>query len=164
MNTAGLERFPNYQFDMIRAGIGLYGVSASGGILNLLPVGKLTTRISQIKNIAPGESVGYDRSFIANNALRVATIPVGYADGLTRKLSNGKGQMFINGHRAPILGKVCMDMTMIDVTGIECYEGDEVEIFGDNISLQEFSDMCDTIPYEVLTSIGQRVRRIYRQE
>lgn len=164
LNTAGLERFPNYQFDMIRTGIGLYGVSASGGIRNLLPVGKLTTRISQIKNIAPGESVGYDRSFIANKALRVATIPVGYADGLTRKLSNGKGQMFINGNRAPILGKVCMDMSMIDVTGIECYEGDEVEIFGDNISLQEFSYMCDTIPYEVLTSIGQRVRRIYRQE
>lgn len=164
LNTAGIERFPEYQLEMVRCGIGLYGVSPSSSLLGLKSVGRLTTKISQIKEISSGESVGYGRSFMAHQKMKIATVPVGYADGLSRQLSNGKGKMFVNGGMAPIVGKVCMDMTMIDVSGIVCNEGDEVEIFGRDISIEEFAKMSDTIPYEVMTSIGQRVRRIYRQE
>ena len=164
LNTAGIERFPQYQLEMVRCGIGLYGVSPSSSKIGLKSVGRLTTRISQIKEIFEGESVGYGRSFFANGNMKMATVPVGYADGLSRQLSNGKGKMFVNGKLAPIVGKVCMDMTMIDVSDITCSEGDEVEIFGRDISIEEFAKMSDTIPYEVMTSIGQRVRRIYRQE
>jgi alanine racemase len=164
LNTAGIERFPEYQFEMVRCGIGLYGVSPSSSKSGLKSVGRLMTRISQIKEISAGESVGYGRSFFAEKKMRIATVPVGYADGLSRQLSNGKGKMFVSGSMAPIVGKVCMDMTMIDVTEILCSEGDEVEIFGRDISIEDFAKMSDTIPYEVMTSIGQRVRRIYRQE
>ncbi|MFM7309960.1 MAG: alanine racemase, partial [Flavobacteriales bacterium] len=127
-------------------------------------VSSLNTVISQIKSIQAGESVGYGRSFKADKDMRIATIPIGYADGLPRMLSNGKGAVFISGKRAPIVGRVCMDMTMVDVTDLDCKEGDSVEIFGKNITLLEFAKMCDTIPYEVLTSIPQRVKRVYVQE
>jgi alanine racemase len=164
LNTAGIERFPEYQMEMVRCGIGLYGVSPASTKSGLKSVGRLTTRISQIREISAGESVGYGRSFFAEKKMKIATVPVGYADGLSRQLSNGKGQMFINGAMASIVGKVCMDMTMLDVSDILCVEGDEVEIFGRDISIEDFAKMSDTIPYEVMTSIGQRVRRIYRQE
>jgi alanine racemase len=164
LNTAGIERFPQYQFEMVRSGIGVYGVSPSGIAHDLKPVGRLTTRVSQIKVIEAGESVGYGRSFMADRRMTIATVPVGYADGLSRRLSNGQGQMMIHGKMAPILGKVCMDMTMLDVSTIDCKEGDEVEVFGRGISMEEFAAMSDTIPYEVMTSIGQRVRRVYRHE
>jgi alanine racemase len=165
LNTGGIERFPDACFDMVRLGIGLYGVSASGeDQQHLQQTGKLKTVISQIKQIRGGESVGYSRSFVAPFDLTIATIPVGYADGLRRTMSNGKGYVIIRGEKAPIVGNVCMDMTMVDVSAIPCQEGDDVEVFGEHISLIEFARMCNTIPYEVLTSLSQRVKRMYVQE
>jgi Alr-MurF fusion protein len=165
LNTGGIQRFPNAQFDMVRLGIGLYGVAAhESEQKELLPVNILKTVISQIKVIKAGDSIGYNRAFVANQQLRSATIPLGYADGLRRSLSNGKGSVWINGQLAPIVGNVCMDMTMVDVTDIPCEEGDMVEIFGHHIPIQSFAIQCQTIAYEVLTSISQRVKRIYSQE
>lgn len=165
LNTGGIQRFPEAQFDMVRLGVGLYGVTAKEGDQRFLKsVGTFKTIISQIKKIKAGESVGYNRNFIADADMTIATIPVGYADGLRRSLSNGKGKVWINGHLAPIVGNVCMDMTMVNISHIPCAEGDPVEIFGKQILLHDFADACDTIPYEILTSISQRVRRVYLQE
>jgi alanine racemase len=165
LNTGGIERFPDAAMDMVRLGIGLYGVSASGDDQQHLQTpGKWKTIISQIKQIKGGESVGYSRAFVAPFDMTIATIPVGYADGLRRTMSNGQGYVMVRGEKAPIVGNVCMDMTMIDVSATHCSEGDEVEIFGEHISLIEFARMCNTIPYEVLTSISQRVKRVYVQE
>jgi alanine racemase len=165
LNTGGIERFPNAAMDMVRLGIGLYGVSASGGDQQHLQTpGKWKTIISQIKHIKGGESVGYSRAFVAPFDMTIATIPVGYADGLRRTMSNGQGYVMVRGEKAPIVGNVCMDMTMIDVSAAQCSEGDEVELFGEHISLLEFARMCNTIPYEVLTSVSQRVKRVYGQE
>lgn len=164
-NSAAITRFPEAHFDMVRLGIGLYGVPIteedSG---KLKPVGKLKTRISQIKDISPGESVGYGRSDRAKVRMRIAIIPIGYADGLSRSLSNGKGFVTINGLRANIFGKVCMDMTMVDVTNLDVTTGDEVVIFGEDPSIEEFAALQDTIPYEVLTGISARVKRVYVKE
>jgi alanine racemase len=124
----------------------------------------LKTIISQIKQIKGGESVGYSRAFVAPFDMTIATIPVGYADGLRRTMSNGHGYVMVRGEKAPIVGNVCMDMTMIDVSATHCSEGDEVELFGEHISLLEFARMCNTIPYEVLTSVSQRVKRVYAEE
>jgi len=165
LNTGGIERFPNASMDMVRLGIGLYGVSASGGDQQHLQTpGKWKTVISQIKHIKGGESVGYSRAFVAPFDMTIATIPVGYADGLRRTMSNGQGYVMVRGEKAPIVGNVCMDMTMIDVSATKCSEGDEVELFGEHISLLEFARMCNTIPYEVLTSVSQRVKRVYVEE
>lgn len=165
LNTGGIQRFPEAQFDMVRLGVGLYGVSATPEEQSRLkPVGYLSTTISQIKAIPAGESVGYNRQFIASKDMRIATIPLGYADGLRRAVGNGKGYVWINGQAAPTVGNVCMDMTMIDVSLIHCKEGDRVELFGEHITLLQLANWCDTIPYEILTSISQRVRRIYSQE
>jgi alanine racemase len=165
LNSAGIERFPEEHMDLVRLGIGLYGISSKKEQQGeLQTVSTLRTVISQIKHIPAGDSVGYGRSFRAERDMHIATIPIGYADGLPRKLSNGKGAVYIGGKRAPIVGRVCMDMTMVDVTDITCREGDSVEVFGKEIPLQEFATMCDTIPYEVLTSIPQRVKRVYVQE
>jgi Alr-MurF fusion protein len=165
LNTGGIERFPNAQFDMVRLGIGLYGVSASGEEQKFLrQVSQLKTVISQIRNIPKGDSVGYSRNFIADKDMKIATIPVGYADGLRRSMSNGNGHVIISGQIAPIVGNVCMDMTMVDITNIDCHEGDEVEIFGQHITLNQFASMCKTIPYEILTAVSQRVKRVYLQD
>jgi len=165
LNTGGIERFENAQYQMVRLGIGLYGISASGeDQMHLKSVSSLKTVISQVRTIPDGDSVGYSRKFVANKSLKIATIPVGYADGLKRSLSNGVGHVVIQGKKAPIVGNVCMDMTMVDVTSIDCIEGDEVEIFGRSITLHEFAKWCSTIPYEVLTSLSQRVKRIYLQD
>jgi Alr-MurF fusion protein len=165
LNTGGIERFPDAAMDMVRLGIGLYGVSASGDDQQHLQTpGKWKTIISQIKQIKGGESVGYSRSFVAPFDMTIATIPVGYADGLRRTMSNGQGYVMVRGEKAPIVGNVCMDMTMIDVSAAQCSEGDEVELFGEHISLLEFARMCNTIPYEVLTSVSQRVKRVYVEE
>ena len=162
LNTGGIERFPDAAMDMVRLGIGLYGVSASGDDQQHLQTpGKWKTIISQIKQIKGGESVGYSRAFVAPFDMTIATIPVGYADGLRRTMSNGQGYVLVRGEKAPIVGNVCMDMTMIDVSAAHCSEGDEVELFGEHISLLEFARMCGTIPYEVLTSVSQRVKRVY---
>ena len=160
LNSAGIERFPEYSFDMVRLGIGLYGVS-SGKNEYLTEVSSFKTRIAQIRKLNAGETVGYGRMGHLKRASRIATLPVGYADGLPRILSNGRGSLKINNKFAAIVGNVCMDMTMIDVTDILCHEGDEVIIFGNGLSVKVMAESAETIPYEILTGISQRVKRIY---
>lgn len=162
LNSAGIERFPEKQFEMVRLGIGLYGVSVNR--LPLQPIGTFKSTISQVKHVAPYETVGYGRRGKLQGAGRVAIVPVGYADGIPRKLGNGKGEAFVNGERVPFVGNVCMDMLMLDVSDVEAKPGDEVEFFGPHISVQEVADKLETIPYEVLTGISQRVKRVYIQE
>jgi alanine racemase len=159
LNSAGIERFPHAQMDMVRLGLGMYGQSQE--IKSLQTVGSLTSVISQIKNVKKGESVGYNRSQYALRDMKIGVIPIGYADGFSRHLSDGKGHMFVNGSLAKVFGKVCMDMTMIDLTDVTAKEGDEVEIFGLNRPILELAKEMDTITYEVMTSISQRVVRLY---
>jgi alanine racemase len=163
LNSAGIERFPEYQFDMVRLGIGHYGISSLPDA-NLKQVCALKTIILQIKDVKAGETVGYSRKGIVNADKRIAVIPIGYADGFDRKLGNGVGEVYINGQRAKVIGNVCMDLVMIDVTNISANEGDIVEIFGDNLTISEVADWLKTIPYEVLTSVSRRVKRVYFQE
>jgi Alr-MurF fusion protein len=163
LNSAGIERFPEYQFDMVRLGIGHYGISSVPEV-NLKQVCALKTVILQIKKVRGGETVGYGRKGIINTDKFIAIIPIGYADGFDRKLGNGVGEVLINGKRAKVIGNVCMDLVMIDVTGIEAKEGDVVEIFGDHLTVSEVADWLKTIPYEVLTSVSRRVKRVYFQE
>ena len=163
LNSAGIERFPEYQFDMVRLGIGHYGISSLPD-MNLKQVCALKTIILQIKNVKAGETVGYSRKGIVNADKRIAVIPIGYADGFDRKLGNGVGEVLINGKRAKVIGNVCMDLVMIDVTDIEANEGDQVEIFGDHLPVSEVANWLHTIPYEVLTSVSRRVKRVYFQE
>ncbi len=163
LNSAGIERFADAQFDMVRLGIGMYGVSANNDA-SLQQVNTLKSYVSQIKMVAAGESVGYSRKGKSGNAMRIAVIPIGYADGYNRRLSNGEGTVLINGQRARIVGNICMDMCMADVTSISVNEGDEVEIFGVNITIGEVAESLGTIPYEILTSISRRVKRVYVME
>jgi Alr-MurF fusion protein len=162
LNSAGIERFPQYQFEMVRLGIGLYGISATS--LPLKPIGRLISSISQIKEVQPGETIGYNRSGKVDRLSRIAIIPVGYADGLDRRFGNLTGRVVIQGKKVPVAGNICMDMFMADVTDIECSPGDETEIFGELITVQEMAAAIGTIPYEILTGISQRVKRIYLQE
>ncbi|MBQ6068088.1 MAG: bifunctional UDP-N-acetylmuramoyl-tripeptide:D-alanyl-D-alanine ligase/alanine racemase [Bacteroidales bacterium] len=165
LNSSGITRFPQAQMDMVRLGIGLYGISPEPDVQqHLKPVSRLKTKISQIKNIPVGDSVGYNRRWIAQRPSRIAIISIGYADGLNRHLGYGNGRVTINGCQAPIIGSICMDMCFLDVTDINCDEGDEVTIFGDADLLQQIASSADTIPYEILTSVSPRVRRIYYQE
>ncbi|MFV0420457.1 MAG: bifunctional UDP-N-acetylmuramoyl-tripeptide:D-alanyl-D-alanine ligase/alanine racemase [Dysgonomonas sp.] len=163
LNSAGIERFPEEQMDMVRLGISLYGVSASG-LEGLRNVCTLKTTILQIKHIKAGETVGYGRKGHFDHDAIIATIRIGYADGLSRQFGNGVGRVLVNGHLAPIVGNICMDLTMIDVTDIEVKEGDIVTIFGENISVKELASQIGTIPYEILTSISNRVKHIYYKE
>ena len=163
LNSAGIERFPEMQLDMVRLGIGLYGAS-SGQSAQLKNVATLKSTISQIKTVLPGETVGYGRNFVAEHLTRIAIIPVGYADGYSRRLGNGVGRVIINNQSAPIIGSVCMDMCMADVTAIECAEDDSVIFFGEAQSVSQVAEWAGTIPYEVLTTVGQRVKRIYFEE
>jgi len=160
LNSAGIVRFPQYQFEMVRPGIGMYGADHLEG-LSLKTAGRFKTRISQIKRIRGGEPIGYGCKDISEAERTIAILPVGYADGLNRKLGNRKGNLFIKGRRVPIIGNVCMDMCMVDITGLNTIEGDEAEIFGDNITIAEIAAQCETIPYEILTSIPGRVKRIF---
>ncbi len=165
LNSAGILRFPDAQFDMVRLGIGLYGIAATEDEQkNLKNVSTLKTTISQIKNVPKGETIGYSRKGIANDNMKIATVPIGYADGLSRKLSNGAGKMFINGKPVFIVGNVCMDMCMLDISGINCAEGDEVIVFGADHPITELANDMGTIAYEVLTNVSRRVKRIYFQE
>lgn len=165
LNTSGISNFPAAQYDMVRLGIGLYGVSNDRiEQEELAHVGTLKSVISQLRWIDEGESVGYGRRFIASRKTRVATVPVGYADGIRRAWGNGVGYLVINGLRAPIIGSICMDMLMADCTHIECTEGQEVIILGENPSIREMAETLNTIPYEILTSISQRVKRIFYRE
>jgi len=163
LNSAGIERFPEYQFDMVRLGIGHYGISSLPEA-KLKQVCALKTVILQIKAVKAGETVGYSRKGIVATDKRIAIIPIGYADGFDRKLGNGVGEVLINGQRAKVIGNVCMDLVMIDVTNIVANEGDVVEIFGDHLTISEVAGWLKTIPYEVLTSVSRRVKRVYFQE
>ncbi len=162
LNSSGIIRYPDLQFDMVRLGIGLYGIEGNDKEQDYLqPISTWKTIISQIKEINPGESIGYGRATIVDVPRRIATIAIGYADGYSRALSRGKGKVVINGQQAPVIGNVCMDMTMVDITGIEAREGDTVELFGPQLSLRDLAIMSDTIPYEILTNVSQRVKRIF---
>lgn len=163
VNSAGIRRFPEAHFDMVRLGIGLYGVSSDEeDQKKLSQVSTLRSVISQIKNVPAGESIGYNRRAVAKDNMKIATVAIGYADGINRRLSNGKGFFIVKGKKAPIVGNVCMDMCMVDITTLPSVsEGDEVIIFGRELPLNEFAKMMDTIPYEVLTTVSSRVKRIY---
>jgi Alr-MurF fusion protein len=163
LNTSGIVRFPQYQFDMVRPGIGIYGAGSFEGI-SLKPASRFKTRISQVKKIPAGDPVGYGCADVSDIERVIAILPAGYADGLNRRLGNGNGSLFINGKKAPLTGNICMDMCMADITGIDAEEGDEAEIFGQNISINELARQCDTIPYEILTSIPGRVKRVFFRE
>ncbi|TND08590.1 MAG: alanine racemase [Bacteroidetes bacterium] len=165
LNSAGISRFPEAQFDMVRLGIGLYGVGVNDAEQKQLQqVSTLKTTISQIKEVPEGESIGYSRKGRAARPTRIATVPIGYADGLSRRLSNGKGKMWIHGKAAPVIGNVCMDMCMLDITDIACAEGDDVFVFNEEHPITELAKDMDTIAYEVLTNVGARVKRVYYQE
>lgn len=161
-NSAGIERFSNYQFDMCRLGIGLYGFSFAGA--QLRNVCTLKTTILSVKTVAKGETIGYGRHTTLQEDRQIAVIPIGYADGFDRRFSNYGGEVLIRGKRCPVVGNVCMDQAMIDITGTDAQVGDYVEIFGDHLPLQELSDKLGTITYEILTSVSRRVTREYYYE
>lgn len=162
LNSAGIQRFPKYQMDMVRLGIGLYGLGITKiAHQQLKVIGTLKSTISQIKTIEKGETIGYNRKGKANEKMTIATIAIGYADGYNRRFSNGVGKVFIGNELRPVIGNVCMDMTMIDITGLQVKVHDEVEIFGPNVSWATQAKAIGTIPYELLTSIGERVKRIF---
>lgn len=163
LNSSGIIRFPRYQFEMVRPGIGIYGAGNIEGI-SLKVTGRFKTRISQVKRVMAGEPVGYGCADISGNDRMIAIVPVGYADGLRRQLGNRTGSLFIKGVRVPIIGNICMDMCMADVTGTGAQTGDEAEVFGENITIDEIASLCKTIPYEILTSIPRRVKRVFFRE
>jgi alanine racemase len=165
LNTSGISNYPDSQFDMVRLGIGLYGVSNDTEEQKQLEnVGTLKSVISQIRTIPAGESVGYGRRFMAEKPTKIATIPIGYADGISRGWGNGVGFVTIKNEKATILGSICMDMLMVDVTGIDCKEGDAAIIFGESPTVNYIAQKLNTIPYEILTSISQRVKRVFYRE
>ena len=161
LNSSGIGKFPQAEFEMVRLGIGLYSDMGNADLQN---VGTLKSIISQIRTIPKGDSVGYGRKFIANTPTKVATIPIGYADGISRQWGNGTGYVVINNCEATIIGSICMDMLMVDVTNIQCVEGDSAIIFGQNPTVGKMAQMLHTIPYEILTGISHRVKRIFYRE
>ena len=161
-NSAGIERFTPYQFDMCRLGIGLYGISFNGN--HLRNVCSLQTTILSVKTVRAGETIGYGRHTTLSEDRQIAVIPIGYADGFDRRFSNYGGEVIVRGKRCPVVGNVCMDQAMVDVTGADAHVGDPVEVFGERLPLQELSDRLGTIPYEVLTSVSRRVQRVYYYE
>lgn len=164
-NTSGILNYPQAQFDMVRSGIGLYGFSnIPEEQINFVPITTLKSVISQIHTIKKGESVGYNRAFKSDENLTTATIPIGHADGISRSYGNGKGWVLVHGKKASIIGNVCMDMMMINITGIDCKEGDEVIIFGEQNKADQLAEKSNSISYELLTAISQRVKRVvYRK-
>jgi alanine racemase len=170
-NSAGIERFPERHLEMVRLGLGLYGInpvdnekSSNREIVKLSNVSTLRTTILQIHNVKAGESIGYSRKTILERDSRIASLPIGYADGLNRLLGNRKGFCLVSGMAAEYVGNICMDVCMIDVTDINCKEGDQVTIFGEGLSPSELASRCGTIPYEILTGIAPRVKRIYFED
>lgn len=165
LNSAGIVRYPAWQLDMVRLGIGIYGIeSSSTAQQNLVNVGRLTSRVSQIKSLASGLTVGYSRKGMLDKPSKIATISIGYADGFDRRFGNGVGKVWVNGILCPIIGNVCMDMAMVDVSNAHVAEGDEVEIFGNHISIIQMAQSIGTIPYEILTNVSGRVKRIFYSE
>ena len=159
LNTAGVLRFPGQQKEMVRIGIGLYGV---GEDESLMVVGRLFSNIAQIRILQKGEKVGYNASFVAEKEMKIAVIPLGYADGINRKLGDKKGKVLINNILAPIIGKISMDSFMVDISGINAKEGDLVNIFSQENSVAEIARNLDTIPYEILATLNRRIKRIYQ--
>ncbi|GHV61388.1 bifunctional UDP-N-acetylmuramoyl-tripeptide:D-alanyl-D-alanine ligase/alanine racemase [Bacteroidia bacterium] len=166
LNSSGIEHFPNYAFDMVRLGIGLYGVSTDSSISHakLSPVSSFKTYIMSVRKVGMSETVGYGRKGRLQRDSQIAVVPVGYADGLDRRLGNGIGKMFVKGQKVPIIGNICMDTCMLDITNTNIQTGDEVEIFGKNILVTEVAEQLNTIPYEVLTGVSARVKRVYFKE
>jgi alanine racemase len=165
-NTAAIVRHPGLQMDMVRLGIGLYGIDTTGNRkLQLQAVATLKSTIAQIKHLRKGETVSYNRSGLILKAAVIATIRIGYADGYPRRLGNAAGKILINGKLAPVIGAVCMDMIMVDVSGLPAVkEGDEVIIFGSQLPIQQLAEWAETIPYEIMTGISQRVKRVFFEE
>lgn len=162
LNSAGIVAFPEHQLDMVRLGIGLYGVEVTGKYTSeLQSISTLKTTISQIKSLEEGETVGYSRKGVMAKPGKIGTLAIGYADGYDRRFSNGKGFVLIHGQKAPVIGNVCMDMVMVDISDIDAKPGDEAIIYGPEISLKELADQIGTIPYELLTNISTRVKRVY---
>ncbi len=161
LNSAGIERFPQFQYDMVRLGIGIYGISVVEGV-KLAPVGELKCDILQIKTLEPSDgAIGYNRwGKIAPEGTVIATIPMGYADGIDRRLGRGKCSFMLNGHRVPTIGNICMDMCMLDITGVEAKIGDTVTIFGADPTAEELARILETIPYEIITSVPRRTERV----
>ena len=161
-NTSGILNYPEAHFDMVRTGIGLYGFGNSKKEnKRFKPIATLKTIISQIHNIEKGESVGYNRAYKSDNIIKTATLPIGHADGIGRQYGKGKGFVTIHGQRAPIIGNVCMDMIMVNITDIDCKEGDEVIVFGQESTAERLAEQANTISYEIITGISQRVKRIF---
>ena len=160
LNSAGIERFPQYQHDMVRLGIGIYGISALPGV-KLSPVASLKCKILQIKHLRPEDgTIGYGRHvMISPEGTTIATIPVGYADGIDRHLGCGRASFSLNGHRVPTIGNICMDMCMLDITGVDAKVGDTVTVFGEDPTASELAGILGTIPYEIMTSIPRRIDR-----
>jgi alanine racemase len=162
LNSAGAARFPEAAGDLVRLGLGLYGYSSVPSERSWLrPVAGLFSVVSQVRTVPTGDSVSYGGTWVAPEPREIATIPVGYADGFARSLSNGVGHVCIRGRRVPVVGVVCMDMFMVDVTGLGCQKGDRVEWFGPTQSLYEVASEMQTIPYEVLTGLSPRIKRLY---
>lgn len=160
-NTSGLINYPKAQLDVVRTGIGFYGYgNTATEDAHLRPVASLKTVISQIHDIKKGESVGYNRAFVAPQPRQIATLPIGHADGISRAFGNGKGYVTIHDQKAPIVGNVCMDMLMVDITHISCQEGDEVVVFGKDVSIVTLTSQINSISYELLTAVSQRVKRV----
>ena len=162
-NSAGIEHFPERQMDMCRLGLGLYGVDPRTNRM-LSTVSTLKTTILQMRSVPAGDTVGYSRKGTIEHDSVIAAIPIGYADGLNRHLGNRHCYCLVNGQKAEYVGNICMDVAMIDVTGIDCHEGDQVEIFGEHLPVTVLSDITDTIPYEILTGVSNRVKRVYFQD
>ncbi|PKP40672.1 MAG: alanine racemase, partial [Bacteroidetes bacterium HGW-Bacteroidetes-13] len=161
LNTSGILNYPEAQFDMVRSGIGLYGFgNSSAEDARLRPISTLKTIVSQLHTVPVGESVGYNRGFVADKQQVTATLPIGHADGLSRRMGKGVGYVTIGGQKAPYIGNVCMDMIMVNVTGIDCAEGDEVIVFGKDPSAETLAQLTGTISYEFLTKISKRIKRV----
>jgi alanine racemase len=163
LNSSGIERFPEGQMEMVRLGIGIYGIS-SVQQKELRHVGTLKTVISQIREVDNSETIGYSRKGKVTRKSKVAVLPIGYADGYLRKLGNGAARVLINNKFARTIGNICMDMCMVDITGIDAMEGDEAILFGEGIPITELAGILETIPYEILTSISARVNRVFIKE
>ncbi len=163
LNSSGITRFPNHHMDMVRLGIGLHGIDSDPSIQEYLqPVSTLKTSISQIKILKAGESVGYGRAFVADKPTTIAVLAIGYADGYDRRFGNGIGSVIINGKKAPVVGNVCMDMVMVDVTSINATVGEDAIVFGPKLPVNDLANLIHTIPYEILTNVGARVKRVFR--
>lgn len=166
LNTSGISRWPDAQFNMVRLGIGLYGFDSAmpSNTRNLQTVATLKTTISQVKELPKGETIGYGRRGVLENGGRIATVKIGYADGYDRRFGNGVGRMVVNGQIVPTIGAICMDMCMLDVSSVAVEVGDEVQVFGENLPISQLASQIETIPYEILTNVSQRVKRVYFYE